>query len=74
MMCPKGGVGGGGSTKYINNNNKAPTVHLAVVGTKMSAPQISTMVVITGVEIYHTQFLRPINFVGRPGRIISGNT
>ena len=30
--------------------------------------------VITGIEIYHTQFLTPINFNGRPGRILTGNT
>ena len=30
--------------------------------------------VITGVEIYNTQFLTPINFNGRPVRIITGNT
>jgi len=51
------------------------TVHLAMVGTKMSAPpDFYYGRVITGVEIYHTQFLTPINFNGRPGRIITGNT
>ena len=52
------------------------TVHLAEVGTKMSAPPPRFYYgrVITGVEIYYTQFLTPINFNGRPGRIIIGNT
>ena len=30
--------------------------------------------VITDVEIYHSQFLTPINFNDRPGRIKTGNT
>ena len=30
--------------------------------------------VLTGVEIYNTPFLTRINFNGRPGRIITGNT
>ena len=51
-------------------------MHLAEVGTKMSAPPSDFYYgrVISGVEIYHTQFLTPINFNGRPGRFITGNT
>ena len=52
-----------------------PTVHLAVVGTKISAPpDFYYGRVLTGVEIYHTSFLTRINFNGRPGRITPGNT
>ena len=73
MMCPKGGVGGG--AKYINKNSKAPHSASGCGGHKNECPpDFYYGRVITGVEIYHTQFLRPINFVGRPGRIISGNT
>ena len=51
------------------------TVHLAVVGIKIGAPpNFYYGRVITGVEIYHTPFLTHINFNGRPGRIITGNT
>ena len=50
-------------------------MHLAEVGTKMSAhPEFYYGRVITGVVIYHTQFLTPTNFNGRPGRIMTGNT
>ena len=59
----------------MKKSHKQGTVYLAEVGTKKSAPlDFYYGRVITGVEIYHTQFLTPINFKARPGRIITGNT
>ena len=65
----------GNEISFWGTVEKEVTVHLAVVGTKMSAtPDLYYGRVITGVEIYLTQFITPINFNGRPGRIITGNT